>query len=128
MKTAIRGLCKFNYVNLNGKEIKLQINNSDENDIKNTINRFETSCYTLSKNKMNAKCDIYEIRPCVCWTYRNYKNKSECQKCFNPEHSCAFVSLDTVMTKDMYNHGSNIIKHQEYYLLIYAIAKILFIC
>lgn len=45
----------------NGKEIKLQINNSDENDIKNTINRFETSCYTLSKNKMNAKCDIYEI-------------------------------------------------------------------
>ena len=41
--------------------IKLQINNSDENDIKNTINRFETSCYTLSKNKMNAKCDIYEI-------------------------------------------------------------------
>lgn len=74
------------------------------------------------------QCDIYEIRPCVCWTYRNYKNKSECQKCFNPEHSCAFVSLDTVMTKDMYNHGSNIIKHQEYYLLIYAIAKILFIC
>lgn len=33
----------------------------NENDIKNTINRFETSCYTLSKNKMNAKCDIYEI-------------------------------------------------------------------
>lgn len=19
------------------------------------------------------QCDIYEIRPCVCWTYRNYK-------------------------------------------------------
>ena len=61
MKTTIRGLCKLDYVNLNGKEIKLQINNSDENDIKNTINRFETSCYTLSKNKMKAKCDIYEI-------------------------------------------------------------------
>lgn len=54
-------ILKTTDVNLNGKEIKLQINNSDENDIKNTINRFETSCYTLSKNKMNAKCDIYEI-------------------------------------------------------------------
>ena len=61
------------------------------------------------------------------WIPQENENK-ECQKCFNPEHSCAFVSLDTVMTKDMYNHGSNIIKHQEYYLLIYAIAKILFIC
>lgn len=54
-------ILKTTDVNLNGKEIKLQINNSDENDIKNTINRFETSCYTLSKNKMKAKCDIYEI-------------------------------------------------------------------
>ena len=48
-------------VKLNEKEIKLKISNNYKNDIKNTINRFETSCYTLSKNKMKAKCDIYEI-------------------------------------------------------------------
>ena len=81
-------------------------------------------CPFLNQNNL---CSIYEIRPCVCWTYRNYKNKEECQKCFNPEHSCAFVSLDIVMTKDMYNHGAKFIKHKEYYLLIYAIAKILFV-
>lgn len=81
-------------------------------------------CPFLSQDN---QCDIYEIRPCVCWTYRNYKNKEECQKCFIPEHSCAFVSLDMVMTKDMYKHASKFIKHEEYYLLIYAIAKILYV-
>lgn len=79
-------------------------------------------CPFLSQDN---QCGIYEIRPCVCWTYRNYKNKEECHKCFKPEHSCAFLSLDMVMTKDMYNHGCKFIKHTEYYLLIYAIAKML---
>ena len=81
-------------------------------------------CPFLSQDN---QCCIYEIRPCVCWTYRNYKNKEECQKRFNPEHSCAFVSLDIVMTKDMYNHGQKWIKHEEYYLLVYALSKILFV-
>ena len=73
-------------------------------------------------------CEIYEIRPCVCWSYRNYKNKSECQECFKPQHSCAFVDLDISLTKEMYNHGKYIIKHQDYYLLIYALGKMLFLC
>lgn len=81
-------------------------------------------CPFLSQDN---QCSIYEIRPCVCWTYRNYKSQEECKKCFNPEHSCAFVRLDIVMTKEMYNQGSKFIKHKEYYLLIYAIAKILYV-
>lgn len=48
-------------VNLNGNEIKLEVTNNDINDIKNTVERFEKSCYTLSEGKMTANCDIYEI-------------------------------------------------------------------
>ncbi len=48
-------------VDLNGKKVKLEVSGSDIRDINNTINRFETSCATLSKSKMKAKCDIYEI-------------------------------------------------------------------
>lgn len=48
-------------VNIDGKQIKLDVTNSDINDINNTINRFETSSQNLSEGKMQAKCDIYEI-------------------------------------------------------------------
>ncbi len=48
-------------VNINGKQIKLQVNQNDINDITNTIHRFETACKELSENKMTAKCDIYQI-------------------------------------------------------------------
>ena len=48
-------------VNLNGNEIKLEVTNNDMDDIKNTLERFENSCYTLSEGKMTANCEIYEI-------------------------------------------------------------------
>ncbi len=48
-------------VNISGKQIKLQVSQSDINDITSTIHRFETSCEELSKNKMTAQCDIYEV-------------------------------------------------------------------
>ena len=48
-------------VNIDGKNVQLEVNNRDIKDIKDTINRFEASCQTLSENKMMAKCDIYEI-------------------------------------------------------------------
>ena len=48
-------------VNINGKQIKLQVDQNDINDITNTIHRFETACNELSKDKMTAKCDIYQI-------------------------------------------------------------------
>lgn len=48
-------------VNLNGNEIKLEVTNNDIRDIKDTVGRFENSCYTLSEGKMTANCDIYEI-------------------------------------------------------------------
>lgn len=48
-------------VNINGKQIQLNVTSSDILDITNTINGFEDTCYELSKGKMTAKCDIYNI-------------------------------------------------------------------
>ena len=48
-------------VNINNKQINLEVNNSDIRDIENTISRFENSCYTLSEGKMTSKCDTYEL-------------------------------------------------------------------
>ena len=48
-------------VKINNKEIKLSVTESDMNDIRNMINRYENSCISLSEKKMIADCDIYEI-------------------------------------------------------------------
>lgn len=48
-------------VNINNKEIKLNVTNSDIIDIKNTIARFTSACSNLSEGKMIAEYDIYEI-------------------------------------------------------------------
>lgn len=48
-------------VNINNNEVNIQMTKSDVKDIKDTIKRFEKSCKTLSKEKMTAQCDIYEI-------------------------------------------------------------------
>ena len=49
-------------VNINHKEIDIQVTQNDIEDIKNTITRFEDSCAQLSEGKMMAKCDIYEVQ------------------------------------------------------------------
>ncbi len=48
-------------VNINQKQIKLNVTQRDIDDIVNTIGRFEKSCKELSKQKMTAKCDVYRI-------------------------------------------------------------------
>ena len=48
-------------VTLNQKQIKLELTQKDITDINNTINNFQNSCNQLSKGKMKAKCDIYQI-------------------------------------------------------------------
>lgn len=48
-------------VNINGKQIKLEVTDNDIRDIKNTINLFETACEKLSEGKMTAECDVYNI-------------------------------------------------------------------
>lgn len=48
-------------VNINGEQIKLNVTNTDITDITNTITRFERACSELSKGKMTAKCDTYQI-------------------------------------------------------------------
>lgn len=48
-------------VNINEKQIKLEVSNSDITDIKQTIKRFENSIQTLSERKIIANCDIYEV-------------------------------------------------------------------
>ncbi len=49
-------------VMVDNKEIDIQVTNTDIIDIKNTIERFENSCNHLSKEKMTADCDIYEVQ------------------------------------------------------------------
>lgn len=48
-------------VNINNNEIKLNVSNSNIEDITDTLNRFTSSCATLSRNKMKAKASVYEI-------------------------------------------------------------------
>lgn len=48
-------------VTINQKQVKLEVTQRDITDINNTINSFQKSCETLSKGKMTAQCDIYQI-------------------------------------------------------------------
>ena len=48
-------------VTVNGQRIQLSVTQSDINDIKNTLNRFQNSCEDLSKGKMTADVDIYQV-------------------------------------------------------------------
>lgn len=48
-------------VNIDEKEVKLEVSQNDINDITNTIKRFESSAKSLSEGKMTAECDIHEI-------------------------------------------------------------------
>ena len=49
-------------VEVDHKNIDIQVTSTDITDIRNTIERFETSCNQLSEGKMTANCDIYEIQ------------------------------------------------------------------
>lgn len=48
-------------VTINQKKIQLNVSKNDIKDIKNTVTRFENSCSELSKGKMTANVDIYEV-------------------------------------------------------------------
>lgn len=48
-------------VTINQKQIKLEVTQTDINDITNTLKLFEKSCSSLSNRKMTAECDIYQI-------------------------------------------------------------------
>lgn len=59
-------------VTIDGKEIKLNVTQSDINDIRNTINRFKNSCNELSQGKMTANVDVYQINtPITKLSYDN---------------------------------------------------------
>ncbi len=52
---------KTTNVTINEKQVELSVTQNDRVDIANTINLFEKACKNLSRGKMTAKCDIYEI-------------------------------------------------------------------
>ena len=59
-------------VTIDGKEVKLNVTQSDINDIKNTVNRFEDSCRELSQGKMTANVEIYQVNtPITKLSYDN---------------------------------------------------------
>lgn len=49
-------------VNIDNNEINLEVTKQDITDIKNTLKRFEDSCSIMSKGKMSANCDVYEVQ------------------------------------------------------------------
>lgn len=49
-------------VKIDNKQIDIHVTVNDITDIRSTIQRFEKSCNELSKGKMTADCDIYEIQ------------------------------------------------------------------
>ena len=59
-------------VTIDGKEVKLNVTQNDITDIKNTVNRFKNSCSELSKGKMTADVDIYQVNtPITKLSYDN---------------------------------------------------------
>ena len=48
-------------VNVDGKQVNIKVTENDIKDIKQTINRFTTSCEELSQRKMKCLSDMYEI-------------------------------------------------------------------
>ena len=59
-------------VTVNGQRIQLSVTQSDINDIKNTLNRFQNSCKDLSEGKMTAQVDMYQVEtPLTKLSYDN---------------------------------------------------------
>lgn len=57
-------------VNLNGKQVKLNVTQSDISDISSTIQRFQNSCRELSEGKMTSKCEVYKVsKPITSLSY-----------------------------------------------------------
>lgn len=54
-------ILKNTSVNIDEKQININVTNEDIKNIKDTIKRFEKSCNQLSKGKMKANCDIHII-------------------------------------------------------------------
>lgn len=49
-------------VTINGKEVKLNVVQSDIDDITDTISRFQKTCSELSDGKMKANCKVYKTK------------------------------------------------------------------
>ena len=48
-------------VMVDGKNVKISMTETDYSDIRDTINRFQTTVSELSENKMTAKCSVYKV-------------------------------------------------------------------
>lgn len=48
-------------IKMDEKQVQLEVTKNDISDIMSTIKRFEDSCQTLSKGKMTAKCEVYQV-------------------------------------------------------------------
>lgn len=49
-------------VTVDGNHVKLSMTDEDISDIKDTIERFESTVRSLSENKMTGDCDIYRVK------------------------------------------------------------------
>ncbi len=57
-------------VNIDGNNVKLNMNSTDISDLRQNMSRFKTSCEELSNGKMSAECDFITIdTPITSLTY-----------------------------------------------------------
>jgi Fe-S-cluster containining protein len=45
------------------------------------------------------ECIVYSVRPSICWTYRNYGNKIECEENYNAPHAIAHSNVEYAFVK-----------------------------
>lgn len=95
------------------------ISYSDQAIINNEYYKLNIPCILLDNNL----CSIYEIRPVVCWSYRNYRRKKDCQLNGTPKYGLPYIDLGVYVTNRMYKYIK--VNFIDYYLLPYAIDKIL---
>ncbi|WP_349946475.1 YkgJ family cysteine cluster protein [Lacrimispora sp. BS-2] len=70
-------------------------------------------------------CSIYEIRPASCWAYRKYNKSNDCNLSCTPKYGYSYSTLDALVTERFYNNSKLHLRHNEYYIIPYALTKIL---
>ncbi|WP_252247037.1 hypothetical protein [Clostridium sp. ZBS4] len=92
----------------------------EQEDINKEYFQFQFKCPLLNCDR---ECICYDIRPSVCWTYRNYGDAIDCSGTCTPPYGHPYISSGTRVTKKLYE--TYIQKSQNYRLLPYAIYEIL---
>lgn len=99
----------------------LNIKETNSFDINVEYSKLNLPCLFLEDNT----CSIYNIRPISCWTYRQYNDKKNCDILNNLKYDYNYSGIGNYVASKMYKCGIKLVNHNRYYLLPYAIRKII---